>query len=186
MNAVARVVLCALGAGVFLFNPAACDLGDDFKYGEGELRAAVEGTWSVTIEPAGGGAPMAFQVRVEQASAAGQALRSGERAAFVTAAMACEQRTLVRSAGACSSSTEMPLAGQVIEGGDALRGQSISGSLRVGGLIFIWGDLFLKVGPHLVSGVLSSAGEASSLRTLSPEGRGIMTGDRVTMTRLSR
>lgn len=161
---------------MFLSNPAACESGDDFQYGEKELKSAVEGTWNVSIEPARGGLIL-FTVRLEQASAV--AASAGAGLAFPAGAGACTNRTLVKSAGACVSITEMPLTGEVTEGDAQIRGQPVTGQLFVPSLTFIQGELSLRAGLHNVSATLSSDGVVSNLRTTYP-------GDRGSMIRIAR
>ena len=174
MPIVRTVLLAALGFFVFVLNPAAC--GDGFQYGEDELRAAIEGTWRVAIQPPTGD-PSTFTIRIEQATSPVQASAGG--GTLVRAASACTSRTFIRGAGACLSKSDMPLQGQVVEGADNLKAASVKGSLQVHSLVFTQGDLSLAVGPHSIHAVVSNAGEASSVRTKAP-------GETVSLTRIAR
>lgn len=81
---------------------ANCDfiMGPDWKYGEAELRDAVEGTW--TLKHQG-------EVITLTAKQATRSEHSARERGFVTSAAACGNRSFVKSASACADSTEMPL-----------------------------------------------------------------------------
>src|SRR4051795_12742072 len=88
--------------GPFFLTPTlACSDEPQFQYGAAEMRAAVEGDWSLTITPDGGTA-MQVTVHVEEApTALGPTAARWPSRGFVRAAHACGTRTLVKSAGAC-------------------------------------------------------------------------------------
>jgi hypothetical protein len=169
-------LLGVLGLSVFLFNPAACE--PDFDYGAEEMTAAVEGTWRVSVQPTSGPA-YDFTLRLQQASAVARAGGDAAPSLVGRTALACGKRTLIKGAGACLTATEMPLAGQVLEGPDALKTAPVNGILTVLSRTFTNAALGFEVGSYVVNGRLSSTGEASHLQASNP-------GDTVTMIRLSR
>jgi hypothetical protein len=136
----------------------------------------------VSIEASDTAPATTFEVRLEQGSAVARAGRGG---GLVSEAMACGDRTLVRSAGACISSTSMPLTGQVTGGDAALDGMTVTGTLHVIGVTFMDGELWLTVGPYRLFGSLSSAGLVSSLHTTDGSSR-TAPGVAATMTRIAR
>ena len=97
-----RNLFWLLFIGFFFLNPGvACTGEPDYQYGAEELRAAVEGDWSLTIAP-NGAAPIAVTIHIAQATtAAGAAARAPGRS-LVRSAYACGTRTLVKGAAACA------------------------------------------------------------------------------------
>jgi hypothetical protein len=169
----------AVGLGAVLLNPG-FGCGPDYQYGAEELRAAVEGTWQVAIT-APDGTTTRLQIALEQgAQTASSARRTG---ALVREAAACGTRTLVKGAGACIDSTEMPLAGRVLSGDPGTGDWSVSGNLSVASLTFTTGSLSLAIGPQLLHGNLSSTGVVTNLRTTP--GRETAPGT-ATMERIAR
>lgn len=143
-----RNLLWLVPVAVFFLNPnLACSDEPQYQYGADEMRAAVEGDWSLTITPDGGSASQ-VTVHIEQSPASLAARRPAR--AFVRAAEACGTRTLVKSAGACIDVTEMPLAVTYISGDPAFSSAANSGSFSVFGLAFAIGDLNLKVGAYQI------------------------------------
>jgi hypothetical protein len=106
-----RKLMWLVPIAAFFLNPnLACSDEPQFQYGATEMRAAVEGDWSLTITPAGGTA-MPVTVHVEQAATApGPTAARRPLRGLVRAADACGTRTLVKGAGACTDATQMPLA----------------------------------------------------------------------------
>jgi hypothetical protein len=157
----------------FLVNPGlACGPAEpQYQYGAAEMRAAVEGTWSFTIAPQDGSPAQHVTVRLEQAASAPQ-LEKTARApgrSLVRAAWACGSRTLVRSAGACIDSSTMPLAVSVLSGDLVLSSGTLSGSFRVDGLTFTFGELEIDLGPYQVLMRVDVYGNFSAAR-LGPGG----------------
>jgi len=140
---------------VFFLNPAfACSDEPQFQYGAAEMRAAVEGDWSLTITPDGGTA-MQVTVHLEQSptAPAATAARQPSRA-LVRAAQACGTRTLIKEAGACIDATNMPLVVTYVSGDATFSNATTSGDFTVSSLVFSRGDLFLTIGPyHMIIGV---------------------------------
>jgi hypothetical protein len=154
-----------LGLAAFMLNPAfACapNSNDEFQYGASELRAAVEGTWQVTLNPNGQPTSM-VTIRIEQGTGQPSALHGGTGVRLVRAAAACGTRTLVRPAGACVSITVMPLGGSVQGGDETLRAAMVSGQFEVPGIAFSEGWIELEIGPHRLRGTLSPTGVASDV-----------------------
>jgi hypothetical protein len=176
-----RPLIFAAGLAAFLLNPGLACVSDDentFQYGDMEMRAAIEGTWAVTMA-FDGGQQKSVTIRLQQASApahalGGAALPSPARPArsLVRPAAACVDRTLVKSAGACISSTVMPLVGMFVDGDESYRGVSITGTFRVAGLVFAQGDLSLALGAATrLEAVVSNQGQASSATAVDPAGQ---------------
>jgi hypothetical protein len=138
----------------FFVNPGlACGPAEpQYRYGAAEMRAAVEGVWSFTIAPQDGSPVQHIAVHLEQAASAPQLEKtaSAPGRSLVRAAWACGNRTLVRSAGACVDSSTMPLAVTVLSGDLVLSSGTLSGSFRVDGLTFTFGDLVIDLGPYQI------------------------------------
>lgn len=107
---------------------ANCDfiMGSDWKYGEAEMRSAVEGTWKLT---------RASGESVTLIAKQGVAVKHSDRG-FVKSAAACGTRSFVKQAAACSDVTRMPLEitadGHKIEGAELVVGSTTftTGMLR--------------------------------------------------------
>ena len=142
-----RSLLWLVPVAAFFLNPSlACSDEPQFEYGAAEMRAAVEGDWSLTITPAAGTA-MQVTVHVEQAATAPGATAARRRSSgLVRAAHACGTRTLVKGAGACTDESEMPLAVIYVAGDATLAGAMMSGQFLVRSLAFTTGELYLKLG----------------------------------------
>jgi hypothetical protein len=158
-----RSHLLAFATAAFLLNPNACSSPDpEYQYGEIEMRAAVEGTWDVTVTTPEG-TTAEFSVLLKQgtafgptASSRGATPRSGKGFLGVREAKACGTRSFVAPAEACIDSSEMPLTVQFLEGDTALGNTPIwdgsggttalFGSFTVHSLIFQQGYLSLTLG----------------------------------------
>jgi len=163
----------------FFLNPGiACVSSDDpdFKYGEAEMKAAVEGTWLLTLR-ASDGTVSETTLQIAQSGTA-QAMMSpsgsgNHRTGVIRAAAACGSRTFVKSAGACMDDSMMPLDIAYVSGSPRFQTASLSGSLRVGGLIFTQGYLNLGLGDVTVGALVAPDGTTSSYpATTSPLGTG--------------
>jgi hypothetical protein len=161
-RAVRGSLLVALTA--FFLNPSfGCDGGEDFQYGAEEMRVAIEGTWNLTLSHSDG-QEQVVTVAIAQGGGSPTAQATpGARRDLIRPAAACGTRTLIKSAGACTSSTEMPLAVSFVSGDEAFRTAEMRGTLVVHGLVFKQGQLGLVVGGHQISGTLSATGEATGL-----------------------
>jgi hypothetical protein len=96
-----KLVAVAVGLAVLVLTPYYVFFADHFDYGEPELRAAIEGTWQLTMQ---GRAPITLELREARAS------KTQSSRGWVRSAAACSHRSLVRSAEACMDSTQMDLA----------------------------------------------------------------------------
>src|SRR4051812_36656590 len=97
----ATVLAASVGLPVLVLEPG-CEAvgGPNWQYGEVEMRAAVEGTWELTI------ADTKWTLEIKQRD-------KGERAeretGLVKSAAACGSRSFVRNAHACESLSAMPI-----------------------------------------------------------------------------
>ena len=99
-------VLSCIGLTALVVNPFfACDPEPSFDYGELEMRAAVEGTWKLTIPDANAPAHV-IALTVHEASGLQQ---HAERDGVFHLASACGTRSFIRNAGACMDVSEMKL-----------------------------------------------------------------------------
>jgi hypothetical protein len=147
---------------LFFLNPAlACGGGPDYDYGAAEMRAAVEGTWLLTLTPEGG-TPSEVRLQIEQATAAPDAQAAqAARWGLLRQAHACGTRTLVKSAAACGDSTQMPLAVTVVDGDAVFTGAKTTGIFTVYGLTFVIGEVELTLGERRVLFNIDRAGNPS-------------------------
>jgi hypothetical protein len=157
----------------FFLNPGfACGPAEpQYKYGAEEMRAAVEGVWSFTIMPEGGGGAMQLSVKIEQAATAPAAHAAAPGRTLVRAAYACGGRTLVKSAGACIDWTEMPLTVTYLAGDPSFANATLSGTFVVNGTEFVTTitDLELVLGGYHITSQLSPGGTLVNPR-ISPAG----------------
>ena len=166
---------------VFFLNPSfACTDEPQFQYGADEMRAAVMGDWSVTITPTGGTATQ-VTVHIDQSATAPATMASrAPGRAVVRAAHACGTRTLVKPAGACIDTSQMPLDVTYVSGASFTSG-TLSGEFTVWGLTFGVGDLNLVLGPYRVTARVNADGSLGAAN-LVPTGPGSVTGT-VTVSR---
>jgi hypothetical protein len=122
-----RVAALAAGLLALLVNPG-FGCGEDFTFGEMEMRQAVEGTYDLSV--AGDASPRATFT-----------LRFGNSDLSAIQQAHCTNRTFVASAGACSPSTSMSLVGSVVAGSDAYRGQKLNGYFNAYGYTYQGGSL---------------------------------------------
>jgi len=163
-----RNLLWLVPVAVFFLNPnLACSDEPQFKYGDAEMRAAVEGDWTLTLTLESGAVPVT--VHIEQSATAPTA--SARRAPrLLRAAHACGTRTLIKGAGACIDLTEMPLTVTYVAGNEAFTGVPMSGTFRVEGLIFARGDLLLTIGAYQIQTGVNADGSLIDPRVVSPTG----------------
>jgi hypothetical protein len=160
------LIFTVVGLAVLVLNPVFGVLGRP-SFGAEELRAAVEGTWRLTVR-GGEGAAQTVTFRLAQGSKV-----EGEHAsahALVRPAAACGDRTLVKTAGACRDVTRMPLEVTLIADRDERR-QAEAGELMVVGGSFDWADLQVRVAELQVSARVTPAGEVRSVSSLGDAGR---------------
>ncbi|HUQ07576.1 MAG TPA: hypothetical protein VM261_34015 [Kofleriaceae bacterium] len=162
-----KLFVALLGVAALVLNPVgACSMFSDragvFEFGDAEVRAAVEGTWTITVPASGPGtAPIEYTIAIAQGTDP-VAQRSAPRSLVATAA-ACSDRTLVRSASACGDSTTVPLDLQLVNAPPEPSGR---GKLVIWGTSFGQGELRAFVGVHQVSASIDSSGTASRVRVL--------------------
>jgi hypothetical protein len=173
-------VVTVIALGVLVLNPVFGVLsGPDYEFGAAELRAAVEGTWQLTIA-----APGAPQRTITFTLAQG-AEPAEPHAAWhlVRPAAACGSRSLVKTAGACGDLTNMPLEVTVIAGGVPQQ-HPLQGRFMVDGTRFHSGDLRVDVGGVSLLATLTSAGDVLSVSSYMPDERDVpdATSPRITST----
>lgn len=160
------LVFTVVGLAALVLNPVFGVLGGP-RFGAEELRAAVEGTWRLTVRGEGGAAQtLTFRLAQSREVEGGQA----SARSLIRPAAACGRRTLVRTAGACRNTTRMPL--EVIWIADREeRRPAETGELMVVGETFDWADLEVRVADLRVSARVTPAGEVRSVSSLGDAGR---------------
>jgi hypothetical protein len=171
-------VFTVVGLAVLVLNPVFGVLAGP-SFGAEELRAAVEGTWQLTVRGEVGAArTVTFRL------AQGSEVEGGHASAraLIRPAAACGHRTLIKSAGACKYGTRMPLEVTLIaEGGE--RRQAEAGELLVFGTRFDQGLLRVPVAELEVSASVTPAGEVrSAVSSLGDAGRALHS----TLVRIAR
>jgi hypothetical protein len=163
-----RNLLWLVPVAVFFLNPnLACSDEPQYQYGAAEMRAAVEGDWTLTLALESGEVPVT--VHVEQALTAPTA-SARPAPGLLRAAHACGTRTLIKGAGACTDQTEMPLTVTYLSGNAAFTGVPMSGTFRVGGLVFARGDLSLTIGAYQLQMGVNADGSLIDPRVVCPAG----------------
>jgi hypothetical protein len=128
--------------GVFglalVVNPyLACSSNEDgFAFSESDLKAAVLGTWQGTADI--DGETVEFSLVLDQASAKSQTLSAPK------VQPQCGARSFVKPAGACTSSTTMPVSGTLISVNPALNG-AVDGEVNILGNLLTAVDLSLRL-----------------------------------------
>jgi hypothetical protein len=149
-----RRFLWVFPVAFFFLNPSfACGPAEpDYRFGADEMRAAVEGNWSFTIMPANASAPLRVTVKLEQSATAPEAPTSAAGLGLIRAAYACGSRTLVKSAGACTDGSVMPLTVSFVAGDPSFSSAQMSGRFEVNGTVFtpFNSDLELTVGDYQI------------------------------------
>jgi hypothetical protein len=174
-----RSLVLSLAVVAFFLNPGvACTSGADepeYKYGEAEMKSAVEGTWVLTLGTEGSSANQQITVEVVQSSKAQpdqmQVMR-GARTGFIRSAAACGTRTFVASAQACIDSSQMPLDVIFVSGPDAYKGAATSGTLVVPSLVFSRGELNLDLGSVYVHAAIAPDGSVIGPVSAGDRGNG--------------
>jgi hypothetical protein len=140
-----RRLALSLAALAFFLNPGFACTGQDepeFNYGEAEMKAAVEGTWVVTV----GADQITVQVAEGHEAQPNQIQAARPGGHFIRSAHACGNRTFVASANACIDSTSMPLDVTFLSGPDSYRNAVLSGGLTVASTSFSFGYFGLRLG----------------------------------------
>jgi hypothetical protein len=173
-----RNLLWLLPLAAFLLNPnLACSDEPQFQYGAAEMRAAVEGDWSLTLTLESGALPVT--IHVEQAATAPLATAGAQpRGPLLRPAHACGTRTLVKGAGACGDQSVMPLAVTYVSGDAAFASVPMSGQFMVYGLLFGTGDMTLTIGTYVVVVPVNADGSFGDPRLSPPTSLASVTIDR--------
>lgn len=138
---IALIVAAVVGTSILVLDLTGVLFGgEDWQYGEPEMRAAIEGTWELTIADRDG-TKKSWKLDIRQSDKADRA----ERAGIVKSAAACGDRTFVRSAHACGVMSMMPIEITSLE--DPTR-QPFRGRFFVPGPVFTRGQLDITVGPN--------------------------------------
>jgi hypothetical protein len=162
---------------VLIFNPLFGLGAEEPHFGAAELRAAVEGTWRLTVRTADG-LELTMPFIIAQGSAVAGTHASTR--ALVQPAAACGTRTLVRPAGACADETHMPLEVTLILPGGWLRQEP--GQLFVEGTRFRYGYLSVHLANLRVDATIQPDGGVHSVRSTSDAYPGLSS----TLVRISR
>ena len=124
-----RAAAVAAGLLALLFNPG-FGCGEDFTFGEMEMRQAVEGNYDLSVP--GDTTPRATF-----------SLRFGNGDLTTLQQAHCSSRTFVASASACSPSSSMSLVGSVASGIESYRGQKLNGYFNAYGYQYQGGSLHI-------------------------------------------
>lgn len=151
-------VAVTLGIAALILNPW-FGATSGFDYGAPEMRAAIEGTWRLTLTP-NGEPRREITFRIAQGAAASQPHASSH--ALVRAAAACGHRSLVRTAGACLDVSDMPLEITVLARGTP-EGNVTRGEFRVMATRFVAGYLDAHIADLLISASVTPTGQAEEV-----------------------
>ncbi|MBA3455413.1 MAG: hypothetical protein H0T42_20135 [Deltaproteobacteria bacterium] len=153
-----KALLGTVGIAALVLNPFFGCGDESFRYGADEMRAAIEGTWKLTV-PADGTTPAQETVfSISQAATPAEQHSRGRSA--ITEAAACVQRSLVKSAGACLDSTEMPIEVKLLAGGAATKG-----TFEVFGFKFTEGMLRIELGTSHLRATVAADGSIIAIHS---------------------
>jgi hypothetical protein len=148
-----KLIVAAVALAVFLITPYFLYQSvTAFRFGEAEMRRAVEGTWTVELTSSAG-ARRSFTLEIQQARPSERAEREH---GWIRSAAACGQRSFIRRAEACLDTSTMPLT--LIALGDD-RPASLRGRFIVDGKSFQRGTLDLGIDGHSIFAQLSPTGD---------------------------
>jgi hypothetical protein len=125
-----RTAAVAAALLAFVVNPG-FGCGEDFGFGEQEMRQAVEGTYDLGLPG-------------ETTPRATFTLRFGNSDLSAVQQAHCSNRTFVASAGACSPSSSMSLVGDVTGGLASYQGQKVNGYFNAYGYQYQGGNLHIQ------------------------------------------
>lgn len=172
-----RVAAWAVAAAVLVGNPLFGLGAEEPHFGAKELRAAVEGTWRLTVRMADG-AEQGIAFTIAQGGAVAGTHASNR--ALVQPAAACGTRTLVKPAGACADETYMPLEVTLLVPWAQRRQEP--GELMVEGTRFQNGYLSVSLASVRVSATILPNGRVQSVSSHSDDHPGLSS----TLVRISR
>lgn len=156
-----KLAALVLGLAALVLNPlfACSELEPGYAFGEVEMRAAVEGTWRISVPAHGADAPaLEYTLVIAQGTKVARLQQRG----LVAPAAACGSRSFVRTASACIDDTTMPLDVQIVRGpGPAGSTGPSRGEFVVYGRSFQSGELRLTIDAMNVSARISPKGEPS-------------------------
>jgi hypothetical protein len=154
-----------LGLAALVLNPW-FGVTSGYDYGAPEMRAAIEGTWRLTLTPSDG-PRREITFRIAQGAEPKQPHASSH--ALVRAAAACGTRSLVKNAEACMDLSEMPLEITVLDGGASAR-DTIPARFAVTGTTFRSGWLEAQIADVFVTGSVTPNGETAKVTARETEG----------------
>jgi hypothetical protein len=175
---VKRTVITAVALAVLVLNPV-FGLLSGYDFGAPELRAAVEGTWQLTI--ASPDAPPRTVTFTLAQGAEAPDVHAARARSLVRPAAACGRRSLVKAASACRDSTELSLDVTTIADGKP-QPRPGRGVFVVSGTRFHSGALRIDVGGVSLEATLTPTGEVVSASGYVPGER----DTRTTTTRVRR
>jgi hypothetical protein len=167
----------AVAAAVLVCNPLFGLGAEEPHFGAKELRAAVEGTWRLTLRTVDG-AEQTIAFTIAQGGPAAGTHASNR--ALVQLAAACGTRTLVKPAGACADETYMPLEVTLLV--PWARPRQEPGQLMVEGTRFQYGYLSISLASLRVGATILPDGGVHSVRSYSDAYPGLSS----TLVRISR
>lgn len=136
---IALIVAAVVGTSILVVDIVGVLFGgEDWQYGETEMRAAVEGTWELTITDQG--VAKKWTLGIKQSDKADRAERE---TGLVRSAAACGSRSFVKNAHACGSMSAMPIEIAVLDGPEKL---AAGGRFYVGSTRFERGSLEIRLG----------------------------------------
>jgi hypothetical protein len=183
-----RSVVTVIALAVLVLNPVFGVLSRP-DFGAAEMRAAVEGTWQLTVASPGA-PPRTITFTLAQGDDPAEPTDPAEPAkprdahaawSLVRPAAACGHRSLVKTAGACRDVTDMPLEVTVIAGGGPQR-QPARGMFSVTGNRFDAGYLRVSAGGVELDARLTVAGEVRDVSSYVPEERAEAPRPKITST----
>ncbi len=158
----------AAAALFFFLNPGfgcSADQDGEFQYGELEMKAAVEGTWVLTLGEATDPTKEEITLRVTQSREDPTTQTQVQRrTGLVRSAVACSNRSFVASANACVDSSSMPLDVTMVSGPDGYKDAQLSGNLGVHSLIFSQGFFYLSFGTVFFDAQIAPDGTVKSVQ----------------------
>jgi len=142
-----HLVTGALGLAVLILNPFyACHLGPSFTYSAKDMKAAVEGTWTLTVEH------QTYSFHIKQSTH--DPMQKQSSRSLVPSANACGTRSFVATASACIDFSRMPLV-------VTLTGETTDGVFIIEGTTFREGNLVIEVAGHQIDATVAPDGTAT-------------------------